>query len=54
MANHKWGKIKMNVEAYKCSVCGCEKYACSSMMGGWEYYQPDTKTTIYSRPKCKK
>ncbi len=58
MKNHKWEEIKMNVKAYKCSVCGVERYACSTSLGGWEYYDVDnlkkvTDKTSYHRPECK-
>jgi hypothetical protein len=45
MANHKWKELKLEVEAYICQKCGCEKYAIAYKWGGWEYKMPnDVKT----------
>ena len=55
MKKHKWAPLKMNVEAYKCEKCGCEKIAVSYNYGGWEYgflapFPANKKSFI--RPDC--
>ncbi len=49
--NHKWERMPVSVEAYRCVNCLCQKYIIKDKWGKWEYLV-NNKLTV-KRPDCK-